>query len=331
MTANTTLIKEMNKKLVREQLKHMRKAAIIELAHATGLSVVTVKSLLIELIEQGEVREGEAVPSNGGRPSMLYIYNNNYRHALVIYGYQKNNDNLINFCVVNLFGECVYRNEVYIEDVQVDSFAPYIDKAMDMYPTIGTIGFGLPGVEYAGIITLNDYCGIVGDAFMNYYQRKYALPVIFVNDVNAAVKGFSSDKTITDISCLVGIYFPRIYPPGAGMMINGDIYTGAHHFAGEIGHLLPGVDWRRIHYDDKEAVADAVASILAIYCRVVAPNQFILYGDFFSDTLLKKVQLQLSGLLNERYIVNAAFSADFETDFERGMIMSALEQLIDTL
>lgn len=331
MTANTTLIKEMNKKLVREQLKHMRQAAVIELAHATGLSVVTVKSFLVELIEQGEACEGETAPSNGGRPSMRYIYNGNYRHALVIYGYQKNDNNFIKFSVVNLFGECVYRDEMYIQDVQVGSFTQFIDKATTLYPTIGTIGFGLPGVEDGGIITSNDYCGIVGDTFMDFYKRKYALPIVFVNDVNAAVKGFFSDRTVKDIPCLVGMYFPRIYPPGAGMMINGDIYTGAHHFAGEIGHLLPGVDWTRLNYADEKAVADAVAALLVIYCRVAAPNQFILYGDFFSDKLVKDVQLQVNRILNGKYKIEVAVSADFEKDFARGMIIAALEQLNDTL
>ena len=48
MTANTMMIKEMNKKLVRNMLRVMRDATIIELSSKTGLSVVTVKSLLSE-------------------------------------------------------------------------------------------------------------------------------------------------------------------------------------------------------------------------------------------------------------------------------------------
>lgn len=329
MIANTAMIKELNKKLVRDWLSKVHEATIYELSQVTGLSVVTVKSLLVELIGQGEAREGETVPSNGGRPSTLYIYNENYRQALVIYGCQKNDGNLMHLCVVNLCGECVYREEAYIQDVQIDSFSDYIDKAMRQYPSVGTIGFGLPGVEDEDVIISNDYCGLVGDAFMEYYKQKYGLPVIFVNDVNAAVKGYFSSRA-DDSVCIVGMYFPRIYPPGAGMMINGEIYTGAHQFAGEIGHLLPGVDWKQINYADGQAVAEAVAALLAIYCRIVAPSQFILYGDFFIETDAKAIQIQTQRLLKEKHKVQVCVSAEFEKDFERGMIIAALEQLNDT-
>jgi hypothetical protein len=331
MTANTTLIKELNKKLIREQLRKMREATIIELARGTGLSVVTVKSLLVELIKKREVREGETIPSNGGRPSTLYIYNEKYRYGLVIYGYQKNSSNFINISVTNLYGECVYREELFLEDIQVESFSQYIDKAIKKYPHIGTIGFGLPGVEEDGIVVSNDYCGIVGDAFMSFYKQKYGLPIIFINDVNAAVKGFFSDRSSKDCPCLVGVYFPRIYPPGAGMVINAEIYTGAHGFAGEIGHLLPNVDWMRLNYSDTQAVTDAVSALIAVYCRVVAPNQFVLYGDFLDEAQSIRIQMHTQSLLNQKYKVNVTVSADFEKDFERGMVISVLEQLNDTL
>ncbi len=330
MTVNTAMIKELNKKLVRDWLIKVREATIYELSQVTGLSVVTVKSLLVELIEMGEVREGETVPSNGGRPSTLYIYNKDYRHALVVYGCQKNDSNLIHIRVANLFEECVYHDEVLIEDVQVSSFCGYIDKAIEAYPNIAVIGFGLPGVEEEGIIISNDYCGVVGDAFMAYYKRRYDLPVVFLNDVNAAVKGYYSSHA-DDSACLVGIYFPRIYPPGAGMVMNQEIYMGAHHFAGEIGHLLPGVDWTQLDYADDLAVTEATAALLAIYCRIVAPNQFILYGDFFSDAKARTIQLQTQRLLSERYLVNVSVSADFEKDFERGMIVAVLEQIMKNI
>lgn len=330
MTANTAMIKELNKKLVRDWLSKVREATIYELSQVTGLSVVTVKTLLVDLIDMGEVREGEMVPSNGGRPSTLYKYNENYRHALVVYGCQKNDSNLIHIRVANLFGECVYHDEAFIDDVQVSSFCGYIDKAIEAFPNIAVIGFGLPGVEEEGIIISNDYCGVVGDAFMAYYKHRYDLPVIFLNDVNAAVKGYYSSHA-DDSVCLVGMYFPRIYPPGAGMVMNGEIYMGAHRFAGEIGHLLPGVDWIRLDYTDDLAVTEAAAALLAIYCRIIAPNQFILYGDFFSEASAKSIQMHTQRLLNEKFRVNVSASADFEKDFEKGMIVAVLEQMMKNI
>lgn len=329
--ANSYSIKELNKKRVRDALRFMRKSTIYELSQETSLSVVTVKTVLEDLIAQGEVFEGHTVPSNGGRPSMRYHYNPEFRYGIVVYGYQKDNGNLIRLLVVNLFGESVRQIETIIENVQVSSFCRYIDAVLKDYPAVGAIGFGLPGVEENGTITSNDYNGLVGDAFMDYYQKKYGVPVLFINDVNAAVKGYFSRQSTKDSLCTVGIYFPRIYPPGAGMVIGGEVYTGAHHFAGEIGHLLPGVDWTRINYTDAPILCKTVASLLAMYCRIVAPSQFILYGDFFADTLITSIKGYTQALLPQSFPVNVSFSCGFGRDVEAGMINAVLDLNCQTL
>ncbi len=328
--SNTAVIKQINTELVRKHLKQMREATIFQLSMATELSVVTVNSLLVQMTQDGEVREERRVPSKGGRPSMLYAYNGNYRHVLVIYSSQKDNRNLIHVLVVNLLGDCVYRKEIYIDDIQIDSFCELIDEAISNYPRIATIGFGLPGVEEGGIITGNDYENIVGDGFMDLYKSKYGLPVIFINDVNAAAKGFLHSKKPGTNQCIAAVYFPRIYPPGAGLIINGEIYTGAHHFAGEIGHLPIGIDWAMLDYTDKKAVTSAVGKLLSVYCRIVAREQFILYGDFFEAGCEADICEYTQSLLNHKYAVNVTIRSAFDHDFERGMIDVTLEQLDDT-
>lgn len=330
MTVNTATIKELNKKRLRVQLIDKREATIHELSGMTGLSVVTVKSLLVELIAKGEVVEGDIAPSDGGRPSQLYVYNGGYRHAVVVYGHQKQNNNLIHMLVVNLFGECVYRKEAVIDDVRAESLIELIDAAVDAYPSIGTVCFGLPGVEENGVIVSNDYCGIVGDRLMPSVQSRFGLPVAFINDVNAAVKGFFSICEARDCACLVGIYFPRIFRPGAGMVLGSKVYTGLRHFAGEIGHLPPDIDWMKLNYADDRSVVSAVSQLLAIYCRVVAPGQFILYGDFFKEESAAAIKACTEKLLDGQFPVNVALSDRFENDFEQGMILTALEQMDNT-
>lgn len=326
MNVNTATIKELNKKRLRDRLIGKRESTIHELSEMTGLSVVTVKSLLVELIAKGEVFEGDMAPSDGGRPSQLYLYNGGYRHAVVVYGHQKQNKNSIHVLVVNLFGECEYRKETLIDDVRAESLIELIDAAVDAYPSVGTVCFGLPGVEENGVIITNDYCGIVGDELMQSVQSR-GLSVAFINDVNAAVKGFFSDCEARACACLVGIYFPRIYPPGAGMVLGSKVYTGLRHFAGEIGRLLPDIDWMTLNYADDRSVASAVSRLLAIYCRVVAPDQFILYGDFFNEESAAAIKACAEELLDGQFPVNIALSGRFENDFEHGMILTALEHM----
>lgn len=328
--ANTILVKGLNKQRVRDELRALRKATIFELAQKTTLSVVTVKSVLEEMIAQGEAFEGQSIPSNGGRPSMRYEYNPDFRYGIVIYGYQKDNGNLIRLLVINLFGECIRRIETSIENVQVSSFGRYIDAVKKDYPAIGAIVFGLPGVEENGIVTTNDYSSLVGDAFMDYYQKKYNVPVLFFNDVNAAVKGYFSRLSEKDI-CVVGIYFPRIYSPGAGMVIGGRIHTGAHHFAGEIGHLPAGVNWTKLDYTAPSVFCKAIGELLNIYCRIVAPDEMVLYGDFLDETHIPVIKAHTETMLHHSFPVLVTSSRDFGADFEHGMIISTLERINETL
>lgn len=327
-SANTILIKEVNKELVRNQLKQMRKATIHQLSQKTELSVVTVSSLLTEMRETGEVFEDSMVPSNGGRPSILYRYNENFRLAVVIYGYQKNNNNLIHFLVVNLFGECVEKQEAFIRDVEVESFCPYIDAAAQKYPAVGAIGFGLPGCEENGIILSSDYEQLKGGKFMKFYRNRYGLPVVFINDINAAVNGYYT--TCENMRCIAGLYFPRIYLPGAGIIVNGQIHRGFCSFAGEFKGLPLGIDWLRLDYADGAAVTEAVGKLLAVYCCILAPERFILYGDFFTEKSAGQIEKFTQDLLPRNFEVRVCVSDNFEIDFELGAIKCSLEQLNDS-
>ena len=326
---DTAHVKQLNLTALRALLVFKRAATIQELSKLTGLSVVTVKALLGEMIECGEVTEGDMVPSGGGRPSRLYVYNGDYRHAVLIYGHQEQNRNSIHLLVINLFEEIVYSEQAYIDDIQIDSFCGMIDRAVKTFQTIAAIAFGLPGFEENGKIVANDYSGIVGNGFLPFYQSRYGFPVAFINDVNAAVKGYS--LLVPAKTCLVGIYFPRIYRPGAGMVINGKVYLGTQNFAGEIGRLLPDTDWLTLDYNDGEAVADAVSRLLAVYCQVVAPEQFVLYGDFFEENSAEVITTNTEDRLDGQFRVNVSVSAAFDADFERGMGAVALKTLHDTL
>jgi hypothetical protein len=75
---------------------------------------------------------------------------------------------------------------------------------------------------------------------------------------------------------------------------------------------------------------DAVSRLLSIYCRVVAPNQFILYGDFFSEVSNHDIEEKTQDLLSGQFRVNVAVSSTFESDFEQGMMALAIEQLSET-
>lgn len=329
LIGNTLLMKEVNKDLVREHLKTLRKATKQELSLKTGLSVVTVNSILTDMVKNGEVQEGKMIPSNGGRPSLLYHYNVNYSYGIVVYGHQKENQNCIHLAVVNLAGEIVYKEEVFMEDIQLDSFVELIDRGREKVTHISIIGFGLPGEEEDGVVTINDYRNLTGDVFMKHYREKYKIPVIFINDINGAVNGYYHYKASGGMMNVAGIYFPRLYQPGAGLVLNGEVYTGNKSFAGEIAGLPIGVDWIKLDYDNREEIREAVGRLVAALSCVIAPEQIVLYGDFFQEEDAAGIKEVAEKLLFGKFDIFLVISQKFEEDFEQGMIRFILEHSVD--
>ncbi len=62
---NALLIKQINTRLVRTSLKTVKKATKLQLAALTGLTNVTVGTILHELLQSGEISEGDLIPSMG--------------------------------------------------------------------------------------------------------------------------------------------------------------------------------------------------------------------------------------------------------------------------
>lgn len=325
--ADNTLVKAMNMQLVRETLKRLRQATKQELAQQTGLSVVTINALLRDMMTDNEVQQGDMIPSNGGRPSALYHYNGNYELAAIIVGHQKNNRNYLKLLIVNLFEECLYEEAVYMEQITESSFEPLLDKVVAKYPAISLLAFGLPGAEYEGRILVHDYPELIGDTFIQHYKERYSMPVIYVNDINAAVYGYYyRHSSQLKAGTVVGVYLPRMYGPGAGIMINGELYVGSQHYAGEVGHYPVGCDWSTLDYTDAKAVTEAVGKLIALICVVLAPSHIVLYGDFWEHHSVERISRYAEGVIRHTFSMDVVVSDQFEADFEHGMIQFSLKQ-----
>jgi len=58
------------------------------------------------------------------------------------------------FGLLIFLGSCLHEIDTSLADINLHSFEPYIDAAIEAYPTIQAIGFGLPGIELEGKILL---------------------------------------------------------------------------------------------------------------------------------------------------------------------------------
>lgn len=322
---NTKSIKRDNINQIREFMTVYGTLTKPELAAKTGLSVVTINSLLSDMVLSGEIRESGLAPSEGGRRSMQYEYNFEYQHLVIVYGYQKDSKNHFHFTVINLKGEKIIAKETEIDNVEVSSFSGLLDELFEKDSKISMIVFGLPGENDEDEILINDYEGIVGNTFIPYYRERYQVPIIFENDINAMTYGYCYFKRAAEPA--VGLYFPRIYAPGAGIVLNGEIYRGIQNFAGEIGFAFPEINWDRVDYNNKDEVIPFIGRVLTVYACTFAPATFVLYGDFFEEEDINRLKLYVLHETKGKYQANIIFSNQLEEDYERGLIAIGLYRL----
>lgn len=326
MGADAKLMKELNKRHLRRILRQCKEATKPELADRTGLSVVTINSLLEDLLKTGEVVQSGLAPSGGGRPSTRYQYRPDYRYAVLLYGHQSEGRNLMHLAVVNLMGECVWRKEEYFDEILVESFEAVLDDVIGRFPEIGLLAFGLPGEVVDDVVTIHDYQALVGPEFMAHYKERYHLPVVFENDINAMTYGACREGDV-EKATVAGIYLPRIYPPGAGLVIQGKIYYGTSHCAGELAGLPVPVSWDSLDYGRENDVLENLKLLTAVYGFTVAPETLIFYGDFFTEELQEQLRAYSGRLLEGKFHMDLIFAENLERDYEEGMKRLALEAL----
>jgi len=319
MRADAALMKRMNRETVLRALKACGEATKPELAKATGLSVVTVNALVAGMLADGDILPCGVAPSTGGRPSMRYAFNKNRRFTAVVFGHWKDGGDLIHFLLVNLSGEVVWRREARLSGICVESFAPALDEVFGQYRPVTRIVFGLPGEEFEGEISLIDYEALEGARFMPFYRDRYGVPVMFVNDVNAMVCGYCAARPELRRDTVVGLYFPRLYNPGAGVVIHGGLYAGKRNFAG-LAALAADIDWLGMDYADRGAVVENLARIASVYACVLAPSRIVLYGDFLDPSFGADVARRAEARLLGKFPLSIDIPEDMERDFQAGLI-----------
>lgn len=326
MSKKINVIKEINLNKVRRALKDAGVATKPQLAEITGLSVVTVNSLINTLLDTGEVLPDTILDSEGGRPAASFLYNSKFRMALVIYMHEYHGQDTAFYCVVNLRGEVVERVSHILSDACVESFDSNIEQLLRKYPQIKAICFGIPGGEVSQMLVISDYTKMRGQSLSGHIGEKFNLPVFVENDINAAVMGYCHLNGIQSDKCVIGLYFPDKYPPGAGIYLNGNIFRGRNGLAGEIKYLPFGIDWEAFDYNPAEIDEVMIKTVQAFLC-MYSPDRIVLYGENISHEFQKSIRQRCPSTVEKIMLPEIIITTDLNTDFEAGIKQIALRMI----
>lgn len=323
--ANANLMKEINLNNVRQVMKRAGTATKPQLASLTKLSVVTVNSLVKELLESNEIVEDHTAVSGGGRPALTYRFNYDHSQALVIYLKENQGKRVASAAVINLENRIVSQNEYVLPAFEQKYFAEIIRGFLIDCPQVKVIGMGIPGQIVNGRIVVASHHELQGAPLIEELEQQFQLPVMVENDVNAAVFGYQASRGEAEGQCITGIYFPKKYPPGMGIYLNGNIIRGKNGMAGEIKFLPQRIDW----YTEmsENVLLEAACRIIQSVNAVLAPDQIVIYQEMTGAERWNDFWNGYQAQEPMPHYPEVILSHTFQADYEAGMRMLTLQKL----
>ena len=330
MAWNPIQMKQENLSVLRNVFLKQHSATKPQLAKLSGLSVVTVNSLIHELLETGEVIQKQMLPSGGGRPALQYQYNARYKMALTAYMYVQEGRERLFLEVQDLFQNMVASDAYELADMNINLLEDAISRWMKQYPTISVMVFGIPGTEHQGKLKVMDYAILQSQELFAKLRSTYQVPVLIENDINAALFGYCQRQHIRQ-ECTAGLYFPKKYPPGSALYIRGDIYRGANHMVGELDQLPLGVNWREQNISDEQQLHNMDLLIQSIAC-MYDPQALLIYCDAMDEALLKRlitiVKTEWKVLTPPTMILRSSIHEDFSLGVREIAARELFDQII---
>lgn len=163
-----------------------------------------------------------------------------------------------------------------------------IDEADLSMKQVAGIGIGAPGaVDFDGgtVIFAPNLDGWKDIPLKKELEKILGVPVFVENDANIAMLGIHRAELKGKPRHAVGIFVGTGI--GGGLILNGELYNGCNHAAGEIGHMVVDVNGPKCGCGNRGCF-EAVASRSAIFQRIkaaVKEGQKTLLTDMLGDDL----------------------------------------------
>lgn len=213
-----------------------------EISKELGVNVVTVSNYIDEFVKQNLVYEKELDISEGGRRPVLLDLN---PQAGFVIGVGLNLMSMVGL-LVDLKGNIVTKTQIArpkasvkeVTECLLDIIREIFRRSKEYTSKIKGIGVGI-----AGLINKKDGSIHWPQKMDNYYtyssvdlalrdliEKEFNLPTLIENDATSACFG----EHWLDLEHGVKNIIYMFSGVGAGIMINGEIYTGANGYAGEV-------------------------------------------------------------------------------------------------
>lgn len=241
-SVNFAGMRSINRSIVLNLIRAHGSMSRAEIAERSHLATSAVSNIVSELLQMGLIREGETVAAGSGRPATLLELNTKSVFAIgVNVGFTN-----IQGVATDLAGRLLERATIPTKPEEgpqsVLSRVAHVvrevsRKAGIPSEKVGGVGVGIPGLVdiasgrsvYSPNLTWRDV------PVQEILEADLSLPIYVDNDVRAATLGESTYGSGQGARHLVALFVGSAI--GAGLILDGRLYYGASHSAGEIGHI----------------------------------------------------------------------------------------------
>lgn len=336
LNARPRLLKQANLSLIRKVIKTRGAATRAEVAEETKISSTTVRSLLAELMQNGEIESAGLDESSGGRKAERYRLNPDryYSAAFCITSRQ------VHSLLVNVCGDILETTLLDVPDGnQEQAICSCLDSLISR-KEIKAIGIGVPGIVDGGRYWKQDpqtyelYQEDIGERLAG----KYGLPVLLENDVNATAIGFGlcyqkefplENPADTNMAYL---HFEDGCVSG-GFLAGGRIIRGCSNFAGELG-LIPMEQGKTLDEYlgepmDNAAYTQVVIKIIGWICGILNPKYIALGGPALRKDCISMISDGLYAYLPKHMQPEILHSPDMWSDYYEGLASLTAGKMFD--
>lgn len=281
-----------NQSLILAEILHNGPLSRADISRNTGLSKPSVSRSVGILLQENLLRK---LPSRdhgkvGRKPELLSI-----NHQACLFACVDIGGSNVTITIGNLSGEFVGNTESLKNNHHWDGIVETIHAGVKQllssagFPVerLKGIGVAVQGVVDLGGFTVSSAPNIgdpdgypLGEALRSYFS----CPVLIENDVNAEALG-EHWKGGARYSNMVHISLGTVV--GGGLILNGQLFRGAHYYAGEIGWLIPGKDYLFRNLDKYGSLESLISG--PAMTRTV--ESLIATGNFASDALAESSDL----------------------------------------
>ncbi len=237
-------LKKNNSKVIYDLFQDGNSYSKADISRMTGISAPTVIKIIDSFIEKGILlHAGEGEAAVGRRPNLL----KRNEKAFYAFGVDFQDEN-VRIALVDLNGDIIDYVQMSLRLPLQDMLGKEIVEAIRQMaqrnevpqPRILGVGLGMPGVvdtqkntvEYAFTVGMKEKTDCT--EMLAQLEGKLSVPVFMENDINAAAVGEFKMRRLDKNEDL--IYISLGTGLGAGVVLNGELRHGIHHFAGEIAY-----------------------------------------------------------------------------------------------